>query len=56
MELWWLITVVLFAVGLIRPVLPVFPGTTFILAGAIIPEPMLGRKSIGWRASSFSLY
>ena len=52
MELfWWLFTVVLFAVGLIGTVLPVFPGTTFILAGAIIHRVMLGpEKSIGWRS------
>jgi uncharacterized protein YqgC (DUF456 family) len=50
MELfWWLFTVVLFAVGLIGTVLPVFPGTTFILAGAVIQRVMLGPdKSIGW--------
>ena len=50
MELfWWLFTVVLFAVGLIGTVLPVFPGTTFILAGAVIHRLMLGpEKSIGW--------
>lgn len=50
MELfWWLITIVLFAVGLIGTVLPVFPGTTIILAGAIIHRIMLGpEKSIGW--------
>jgi uncharacterized protein len=52
MELfWWLITVVLFAVGLIGTVLPVFPGTTFILAGAIIHRVMLGpERSISWRS------
>jgi len=52
MELfWWLFTVVLFAVGLIGTVLPVFPGTTFILAGTIIHRIMLGpEKSIGWRS------
>ena len=52
MELfWWLITVVLFAGGLIGTVLPVFPGTTIILAGAIIHRLMLGpEKSIGWRS------
>ena len=52
MELfWWLITAVLFAVGLIGTVLPIFPGTTFILAGAIIHRVMLGpEKSIGWRS------
>jgi hypothetical protein len=48
--LWWFFTVVLFAVGLIGTVLPVFPGTTIILAGAIIHRVMLGsEKSIGWR-------
>jgi uncharacterized protein len=52
MELfWWLITVVLFAAGLIGTVLPVFPGTTIILAGAVIHRVMLGpEKSIGWRS------
>jgi uncharacterized protein YqgC (DUF456 family) len=51
MELfWWVFTVVLFAVGLIGTVLPVFPGTIIILAGAIIHHVMLGpEKSIGWR-------
>jgi uncharacterized protein YqgC (DUF456 family) len=48
--LWWLITIVLFAVGLIGTVLPVFPGTAIILAAAIIHRIMLGpEKSIGWR-------
>jgi len=52
MELFWLLfTVVLFAVGLIGTVLPVFPGTTIILAGAILHRVMLGpEKSIGWRS------
>ena len=51
MELfWWLFTTVLFAVGLIGTVLPVFPGTTIILAGAVIHRMMLGpERSIGWR-------
>jgi uncharacterized protein len=47
--LWWLIVVVLFAVGLIGTVLPVFPGTTVILAAAVIHRIMLGpNKSVGW--------
>ena len=52
MELfWWLITIVLFAVGLLGTVLPIFPGTAVILAAAIIHRVMLGtEKSIGWRA------
>ncbi len=51
MELfWWFFTVVLFAVGLIGTVLPVFPGTIIILAGAVLHRVMLGAdKSIGWR-------
>jgi uncharacterized protein YqgC (DUF456 family) len=50
MELfWWFITVTLFAVGLIGTVLPVFPGTIIILAGALLHRMMLGpEKSIGW--------
>ena len=52
MELfWWLFTIVLFAVGLIGTVLPVFPGTTIILAAAVIHRMMLGpEKSIGWKS------
>jgi uncharacterized protein len=51
MELfWWLLTVILFAVGLIGTVLPVFPGTIIILAAALLHRLMLGpEKSIGWR-------
>jgi uncharacterized protein YqgC (DUF456 family) len=51
MELfWWLFTIVLFAVGLIGTVLPFLPGTTIILAAAVIHRLMLGpEKSIGWR-------
>ncbi len=51
MELfWWLVAIVLFAVGLIGTVLPVVPGTTIILAAAVIHRVMLGvEKSIGWR-------
>jgi uncharacterized protein YqgC (DUF456 family) len=50
MELvWWLIVIVLFAVGLIGTVLPVFPGTTIILAAAVIHRLVLGpEKSITW--------
>jgi len=51
MELfWWFVVVVLFAVGLIGTVLPVFPGTIIILAGAVLHRLMLGPdKSVGWR-------
>ena len=49
MELfWWSVAVILFAVGLIGTVLPVFPGTIIILAGALLHRMMLGpEKSIG---------
>src|SRR5437762_14265619 len=51
MELfWWFLTIVLFAVGLIGTIVPVLPGTTIILAAAIVHRMMLGPdKSIGWR-------
>jgi hypothetical protein len=51
MELfWWFVVVTLFAVGLIGTVLPVFPGTVIILAGALIHRMMLGaEKSVSWR-------
>ena len=50
MELfWWLFTIVLFAVGLIGTIAPVLPGTTIILAAAIIHRIMLGA---GRRASA----
>ncbi|MEP7014244.1 MAG: DUF456 family protein [Verrucomicrobiota bacterium] len=50
MELfWWLITLVLFAVGLIGTVVPFLPGTTIILAAAVIHRVMVGpEKSVGW--------
>ena len=52
MELfWWLLVIVLFALGLIGTVLPIFPGTTIILGAAILHRWVLGpEKSIGWSA------
>jgi uncharacterized protein YqgC (DUF456 family) len=51
MELfWWSVAVILFAVGMIGTVLPVFPGTIIILAAALLHRMMLGpERSIGWR-------
>jgi len=51
MELfWWFFTIALFAVGLIVTVIPILPGTTIILAAAIIHRLMVGaEKSIGWK-------
>lgn len=46
---WWLFAIVLFAVGLIGTVVPILPGTTIILAGAVVHRMMLGpERSIGW--------
>lgn len=46
---WWFFAIVLFAVGLIGAVVPVLPGTTIILAGAVIHRMMLGaEKSVTW--------
>ena len=51
MELfWWFFAVALFAIGLIGTMVPVLPGTTIILAAAIIHRVTLGaEKSIGWK-------
>ena len=53
MELfWWFFVVALFAVGLIGTIVPVLPGTTIILAAAIIHRLVLGgEKSIGWKTT-----
>jgi uncharacterized protein YqgC (DUF456 family) len=51
MELfWWILVIVLFAVGVIGTIVPVLPGTTIILAAAIIHRVVLGpEKSVGWK-------
>ena len=47
--LWWVIKIVLVAIGLIGTVLPMVPGTTVILAAAVIHRVMLGpEKSVAW--------
>src|SRR6185503_7284049 len=47
--LWWIVVIVVFAAGLIGTVLPVIPGTTIILAAAIVHRVMVGpEKSVGW--------
>lgn len=46
---WWLIAIILMAVGLIGTVLPVMPGTVIIFAAAFIHQIMVGTgKSLGW--------
>ena len=48
--IWWLLTIILFAVGLIGTVLPFLPGTTIIFAAAVIHRISLGPdKSVSWR-------
>jgi uncharacterized protein YqgC (DUF456 family) len=52
MELfWWLVAVVLMALGLIGTVVPIIPGTTIILGAAIIHRIALGpARSCGMTA------
>ena len=43
--LWWLIAIVLMAVGLIGALLPVLPGAIIILAAAVLHPIMLGPSA-----------
>jgi uncharacterized protein YqgC (DUF456 family) len=48
---WWLFAIVVMALGLIGTVIPILPGTTIILAAAIIHWVALGPdRSLGWSA------
>jgi uncharacterized protein len=47
--IWWTITLLLMAVGLIGTVVPLLPGTTVILGAAILHRFALGEaESVGW--------
>jgi uncharacterized protein YqgC (DUF456 family) len=47
--LWWTLTLVLMFVGLIGTVVPLLPGTTIILAAAVVHHFALGEaQSVGW--------
>ena len=47
--LWWLIALVLMAIGLVGTLLPVVPGAIVILVAAVLHQIMLGsEKSLGW--------
>jgi uncharacterized protein YqgC (DUF456 family) len=47
--LWWFCVIVVMAVGLIGTVLPIIPGTTIILAAAVVHRIMLGpEKGMAW--------
>jgi uncharacterized protein len=46
---WWTVTILLMLIGLAGTVLPLLPGTTIILAAAVLHHLMLGaEKSVGW--------
>ena len=48
---WWLFAIVVMALGLIGTVIPILPGTTIILAAAVIHRVVLGAgRSVGWSA------
>ena len=48
---WWLFAIVLMALGLIGTVIPIVPGTTIILAAAVVHRVALGAdRSLGWSA------
>jgi uncharacterized protein YqgC (DUF456 family) len=48
---WWLFAIVLMALGLIGTVIPILPGTTIILAAAVVHRLVLGADhSLGWSA------
>jgi uncharacterized protein YqgC (DUF456 family) len=48
---WWLFAIVLMALGLIGTVIPIVPGTTVILAAAVIHRVVLGAdRSLGMSA------
>ena len=48
---WWLFAIVLMALGLIGTVIPIVPGTTIILAAAVVHRLVLGAdRSLGWSA------
>ncbi len=45
---WWLFAIVLMALGLIGAVIPIVPGTTIILAAAVVHRLVLGAdRSLG---------
>jgi hypothetical protein len=49
--LWWLFAIVLMALGLIGTVIPIVPGTTIILAAAVVHRLALGaNRSLGLSA------
>lgn len=47
--IWWFAAIIVMAIGLIGTVLPVVPGTTIILAAAVLHRVMVGaEKGMSW--------
>lgn len=47
--IWWIAAIVVMAVGLLGTILPIVPGTTIILAAAIVHRIMVGAENgMGW--------
>jgi uncharacterized protein YqgC (DUF456 family) len=47
--LWWSLTLLFMAVGLVGTVIPLLPGTTIIFAAAVLHRVALGEEqSVGW--------
>jgi len=46
--LWWTLTILLMLIGLVGTIVPLLPGTTFILAAAIGHHLLLPAQSVGW--------
>ena len=44
----WFLIIVLFAIGLLGTVVPVFPGAALILAAAIVHRLLVPAKSVSW--------
>ena len=48
-SLWWILTLALMLAGLVGTVMPLLPGTTIILAAAVMHHFALGAdRSVGW--------
>lgn len=46
--LWWTLTLVLMLVGLIGVFVPLLPGTSLILLGAVLHRFLVPQASVGW--------
>jgi uncharacterized protein YqgC (DUF456 family) len=46
--LWWTLTLLLMLIGLVGTIVPLLPGTTFILAAVVGHHFLLPGHSVGW--------